>query len=39
VGRSYSQQSGVIILAQVNGQKIPNLWVEKRSEVISFSPY
>jgi hypothetical protein len=39
VGRSYDQQSGVIILVQVNGRKIPNLWVEKDSEVIGFSPY
>jgi hypothetical protein len=39
VGRSYDQESGVIILVQVNGRKIPNLWVEKDSEVIGFSPY
>ena len=39
VGRSYTQQSGVIILVQVNGHKIPNLWVEKDDKVIGFSPY
>jgi hypothetical protein len=39
VGRSYDQQSGVIILVQVNGRRIPNLWVEKGSHVIGFSPY
>jgi hypothetical protein len=39
VGRSYDQQSGVIILVEVNGGKIPNLWVEKDSDVIGFSPY
>lgn len=39
VGRSYSQESGVIILVQVNGHRIPNLWVEKDDRVIGFSPY
>ena len=39
VGRSYDQPSGVIILVEVNGRKIPNLWVGEGSEVIGFSPY
>ena len=39
VGRSYDQQSGVIILVQINGRRIPNLWVEKDNRVIGFSPY
>jgi hypothetical protein len=39
VGRSFSQESGVIILVQVNGQRTPNLWVEKDNRVIGFSPY
>jgi hypothetical protein len=39
VGRSFDQESGVIILVQVNGRRIPNLWVEKGSNVIGFSPY
>lgn len=39
VGRSYAQESGVIILVQVNGHRIPNLWVEKDDRVIGFSPY
>lgn len=39
VGRSFDQQSGVIILVQVNGREIPNLWVQKNSKVIGFSPY
>ncbi len=39
VGRSYDQQAGAIILVQVNGKKIANLWVQKGSEVIGFSPY
>jgi hypothetical protein len=39
VGRSYDQDSGVIILVNVNGRRIPNLWVEKDTRVIGFSPY
>ena len=39
VGRSYEQHSGVIVLVQVNGHSISNLWVEKDTKVISFSPY
>jgi hypothetical protein len=39
VGRSYEQQSGVIVLVQANGRSVPNLWVEKDTQVISFSPY
>jgi hypothetical protein len=39
VGRSYEQRSGVIVLVQVNGHSISNLWVEKDTKVISFSPY
>jgi hypothetical protein len=39
VGRSYDQPSGVIILVEVNGHKIANLWVGRGSEVIGFSPY
>lgn len=39
VGRSYAQESGVIILVQVNGRRIPNLWVERDNRVIGFSPY
>jgi len=39
VGRSFSQQSGVILLVEVNGRRIPNLWVERDSRVIGFSPY
>ncbi|MEX2304125.1 MAG: hypothetical protein WD733_24480 [Bryobacterales bacterium] len=39
VGRSYDQESGVIILVLVNGRRIPNLWVEKNNRVIGFSPY
>jgi hypothetical protein len=39
VGRAYDQQSGVIILVEINGRRIPNLWVEKSSRVIGFSPY
>jgi hypothetical protein len=39
VGRSYDQESGVIILVLVNGKRIPNLWVEKNNRVIGFSPY
>ena len=39
LGRSYDQKTGVIILVQVNGHKVQNLWVEKKGEVIGFSPY
>ena len=39
LGRSYEQESGVIITLAVNGQQQPNLWVEKESKRVGFSPY
>jgi hypothetical protein len=39
LGRSYEQQSGVIITLEVNGKPRPNLWVEKESKRVGFSPY
>ena len=38
-GRSYTQTSGVIIELTINGEKQPNLWVEKETQAISFFPY
>lgn len=39
VGRAYGQEAGAIILVRVNGQPVPNLWVQKDSQAIGFSPY
>ncbi len=39
LGRSYDQTSGVIITLEINGQVHPNLWVEKESKTVGFSPY
>ena len=39
LGRSYEQMSGVIITLEINGQAHPNLWVEKESRTVGFSPY
>ena len=39
LGRSYRQKTGVIITLEINGKPRPNLWVEKESKVIGFSPY
>ena len=39
LGRSYEQQSGVIITVEINGKAHPNLWVEKKDKTVGFSPY
>lgn len=39
IGRSYEQQSGVIITLQIDGKPRPNLWVEKDTGAVAFSPY
>jgi hypothetical protein len=39
LGRSYEQKSGVIVTLEVNGRQQPNLWVEKGSKKVGFSPY
>jgi len=39
VGRSYEQQTGVIVEIRVNGRPHDNLWVESEDQAISFSPY
>jgi hypothetical protein len=39
LGRSYAQQTGVIITLEINGKQQPNLWVEKESKQVGFSPY
>lgn len=39
LGRSYTQEGGVIQEVFINGEKQPNLWVESDNRVISFFPY
>lgn len=39
LGRSYEQETGVIITLEINGKQQPNLWVEKESRQVGFSPY
>ena len=39
LGRSYDQTSGVIITLEINGQVQPNLWIEKETKTVGFSPY
>jgi hypothetical protein len=39
LGRSYGQESGVIITLRINGKPQPNLWVEEESQIVGFSPY
>ncbi|MBI1356227.1 MAG: hypothetical protein GC160_17940 [Acidobacteria bacterium] len=39
LGRSYTQEGGVIIEVWINDKKQPNLWVDSATEVISFFPY
>jgi hypothetical protein len=39
LGRSYTQDGGVILEVTVNGRKQPNLWVESSALVIGFFPY
>ena len=39
LGRSYTQPNGVIIEVHINGEKQPNLWVQKDTQAISYFPY
>ena len=39
LGRSSEQGTGVIIEVEINGKPWPELWVEKESGVVGFSPY
>lgn len=39
LGRSSEQGTGVIIEIEINGEPRPELWVEKESGVVGFSPY
>ena len=39
LGRSYTQEGGVIQEVTINGRKQPNLWVERGTLIISFFPY
>jgi hypothetical protein len=39
LGRSYTQEGGVIQEVTVNGKKQPNLWVESGTRIIGFFPY
>ena len=39
LGRSYTQEGGVIIEVEINGKKAPNLWVDKGAAAIGFFPY
>ena len=39
LGRSYTQEGGVILEVYVNGEKQPNLWVQSDTQAISYFPY
>ena len=39
LGRSVEVGTGVIIAIRINGQSQPELWVEKESKVVGFSPF
>lgn len=39
LGRSYTQPNGVIVEVTINGEKQPNLWVEKDTQALSYFPY
>ena len=39
LGRSAEVGTGVIIEVRINGQPQPELWVEKESKIVGFSPY
>ena len=39
LGRSSEQGTGVIIEVEINGKPQPELWVEKQTGVVGFSPY
>lgn len=39
LGRSSQQGSGVIVEVEINGKRGPELWVEKKTGVVGFSPY
>lgn len=39
LGRSYTQDNGVIVEVEINGRKQPSLWIDSTTEAISFFPY
>lgn len=39
LGRSWTQEGGVIQELTINGKKQPNLWVDHQSLVVGFFPY
>ena len=39
LGRSAEVGTGVIIEIRINGQSQPELWVEKESKIVGFSPF
>jgi len=39
LGRSYTQEGGVIIELTINGEKQQNLWVQKDTGAIGYFPY
>ena len=39
LGRSAEVGSGVIIEIRINGRSQPELWVEKESKIVGYSPY
>lgn len=39
LGRSYTQEGGVIIELSINGEKQQNLWVQQDNRAISYFPY
>ena len=39
LGRSTELETGVIVEIEINGKPQPELWVEKKTKVVGFSPY
>lgn len=39
LGRSSELETGVIIEIEINGKPQPELWVEKKTKIVGFSPY
>ncbi len=39
LGRSSELETGVIVEIEINGKPQPELWVEKETKIVGFSPY
>ncbi len=39
LGRSTELETGVIVEIEINGKPQPELWVEKETKIVGFSPY